>query len=147
MRKGNGCNFKNEKIWIAVQSEKREANKITKHIVLFLCLFIVIVAIATVGFAMLMRNDISCLTINDTVDLAWISSLASYWGGVIGEVISGVLALLGVFYAIKYYKESDEQKEKSLIQSFLLVTVGADKEPPNGFELGPKTDGKNYKTS
>lgn len=124
------------------RKEKRMKNKITKHIVVFLCLFIVIVAIATVGFAMLMRNYISCLTINDTVDSAWISSLASYWGGIIGGVISGVLAFLGVFYTIKYYKESDEQKEKSLIQPFLLVTVGADKEPPNGFELGPKTDGK-----
>lgn len=46
------------------RKEKRMKNKITKHIVVFLCLFIVIVAIATVGFAMLMRNYISCLTIN-----------------------------------------------------------------------------------
>ncbi len=41
--------------------EKRIKNKITKHIVVFLCLFIVIVAIATVGFAMIIRNYISCL--------------------------------------------------------------------------------------
>lgn len=59
-----------------------------------------------------------------------------------GGLISGVFAFFGVFYTIKYYKESDEQKEKASIQPFLLVTVGANKDITNGFELGPKSEEK-----
>jgi hypothetical protein len=55
-------------------------------------------------------------------------------------VISGVLAFFGVFYTIRYYKESDEQKEIAAIQPFLLVTVGSNKDAKSGFELGPHSD-------
>lgn len=43
-------------------------------------------------------------------------------------MFSGAFAFLGVFYTIKYYKESDEQKTKISIQPFLLVTIGTKKE-------------------
>lgn len=61
----------------------------------------------------------------------------NYW-----RHFSGVFAFLGVFYTIKYYKESDEQKEKAAIKPFLLVTVGADKDTKKGFALGAKPDEK-----
>ena len=124
------------------QKEKRRKNKITKHIIIFLCVFIVVAAILAIAFSLMMRNYIACLSINDTIDSVWIGSLASYWGGIIGGVFSGVFAFLGVFYTIKYYKESDEQKEKSAIQPFLLVTVGADKDVKKGFALGASSDEK-----
>lgn len=127
------------------QKEKRKRNKITKHIIIFLCVFVVVAAILALGFALFMRNYIACLSISDTIDSVWIGSLASYWGGIIGGVFSGVFAFLGVFYTIKYYKESDEQKEKSAIQPFLLVTVGADKDTKKGFTLGAKSDEKTDK--
>lgn len=57
-------------------------------------------------------------------------------------MISGVFAFLGVFFTIKYYKKSDEKKEKAAIQPFLLVTVGADKDVKNGFTLCPESDEK-----
>lgn len=122
------------------RKERRVKNRTTKHIIRFLCLFIVILALLTLGFEILMRNYIVCLAINDTIDSIWIGSLASYWGGIIGGAISGVFAFLGVFFTIRYYKESDEQKEKAAIQPFLLVTVGANKDIASGFELGPKSD-------
>lgn len=56
-----------------------------------------------------------------------------------------MFAFLGVFYTIKYYKESDEQKEKSAIQPFLLVTVGAEKDVKKGFSLGANSDEKKCK--
>ena len=101
-----------------------------------------VVATLAIGFEILMRNHIACLVINDTIDSTWIASLASYWGGIIGGAISGVFAFWGVFFTIRYYKESDNQKEKAAIQPFLLVTVGANKDVASGFELGPKTDEK-----
>lgn len=124
------------------RKQKRVKNKITKQIIIFLCVFIVIAATISVGFAIVTRNYISSLTINDTIDSTWLGSLASYWGGIIGGVISGVLAFFGVFYTIRYYKESDEQKEIAAIQPFLLVTVGSNKDAKSGFELGPQSSKK-----
>ena len=124
------------------RKEYRVKNRTTKYIIIFLCLFIVIAAVIAVRFEILMRNRIACLAINDTINSTWIGSLASYWGGIIGGAISGVFAFWGVFFTIRYYKESDEQKEQAAIQPFLLVTMGADKDIASGFELGPKSDEK-----
>jgi hypothetical protein len=66
------------------RKHKKVKNKITKHIIIFLCVFIVIAATLSVGFALVTRNYISSLTINDTIDSTWIGSLVSYWGGIIG---------------------------------------------------------------
>lgn len=122
------------------KKEKRESNKITKHIIIFICMFVIVAVMITVWFMIMMREYIANLTINDTIDSTWIGSLASYWGGIIGGIFSGIFAFGGVFFTIKYYKESDEQKEKAAIQPFLLVTVGADKNVTEGFELGPKSN-------
>lgn len=68
----------------------------------------------------------------------WSASVASYWGGIIGGVVSGVLAFLGVFYTIRYYKDSDAQKERAAVQPFLFVKIGQDNryELSKGFGLG-----------
>lgn len=116
--------------------EKKIKNKITKHIIIFLVLFIVCAITFTLLFEWWMRTQISCLAVDDSINSTWIGSLASYWGGIIGGVISGVFAFFGVFYTIKYYKESDAQKEKAAIQPFLLVTEDTDKHATMGFSLG-----------
>ena len=89
---------------------------------------------------------IAKLAINDTIDSTWIGSLASYWGGILGGMISGTLAFIGVFYTIRYYKESDEQKEKAAIQPFLNVTIASGGKATRGFSLG-KADLKEKKTA
>jgi hypothetical protein len=57
-------------------------------------------------------------------------------------LISGILAFLGVFYTIRYYKESDAQKERAAVQPFLMVELGQDPqhELKTGFGLGDRTD-------
>lgn len=120
------------------RKEKRIKNKITKHIIVFLIFFIVIAIIATFRFECWIRTQISSLVVDDSINSTWIGSLASYWGGIIGGMISGVLAFFGVFYTIKYYKESDERREKATIQPFLLVTISDNKDVRNGFTLGSK---------
>lgn len=122
--------------------EKERKNKITKHIVIFLCFFVVVATVLSIGLAIVTRNYISVLAINDTIDSTWIGSLASYLGGIVGGMISGILAFLGVFFTIRYYKESDEEKERVGIQPFLIVTVGSDKDVRNGFALGSNGDTK-----
>ena len=94
------------------QKDKKNKNKIIRHIVWFLIAFIDISVLLTLVVEALIRISIAKLAINDTIDSTWIGSLASYWGGIIGGMISGTLAFIGVFYTIRYYKESDEQKEK-----------------------------------
>ena len=95
------------------QKDKKNKNKIIRHIVWFLFAFIAISVLLTLVVEALIRISIAKLAINDTIDSTWIGSLASYWGGIIGGMISGTLAFIGVFYTIRYYKESDEQKEKA----------------------------------
>lgn len=140
------CNMKTETKRFGLEyksmKERRTKSKTIWNIILFIVIFIIAAAFLSIGLMMLMRRNIACLSINHTIDSLWIGSLASYWGGIIGGVFSGVFAFLGVFFTIKYYKESDKKKEKTAIQPFLLVTVGADKDVKNGFTLGPESDEK-----
>lgn len=124
------------------RKEKKRKDKIIKHIIAFLVIFILVAALSAVGFSILLRKYIGCMAISDMIDSIWIGSLASYWGGIIGGVFSGIFAFLGVFYTIKYYKESDERKEKAAIQPFLFVAVGNNKDVQKGFELGPQSSSK-----
>jgi len=118
------------------KKEKGENNKIIKQTITFLCVFILITVIATIIIAKLIQNHITNFSVCSEMDSLWIGSFASYLGGTIGGIFSGAFAFLGVFYTIKYYKNSDDKKEKSAIQPFLLVTVGANKTPNTGFEIG-----------
>jgi len=51
------------------------------------------------------------------------SSFYSFVGGALGGIISGTFAFLGVHYTIRYYKDSDLEKERKSIQPFLLATL------------------------
>lgn len=124
------------------KKDKKKRNKIMRQIIIFLCVFIILAALLAIGFEMLMRNYITHLTVTDALNSTWIGSLASYWGGIIGGIFSGAFAFLGVFYTIKYYKETDEQKERIAIQPFLLITTGATKRVEKGYEIGSKSDSK-----
>ena len=57
-------------------------------------------------------------------------------------MISGTLAFIGVFYTIRYYKESDEQKEKAAIQPFLNVTMASGGKATRSFSLGKSKEDK-----
>ena len=80
------------------QKDKKNKNKIIRHIVWFLFAFIAISVLLTLVVEALIRISIAKLAINDTIDSTWIGSLASYWGGIIGGMISGTLAFIGVLY-------------------------------------------------
>ena len=122
--------------------KNKNKNKIIRHIVWFLIAFIAISVLLTLVVEALIRISIAKLAINDTIDSTWIGSLASYWGGIIGGMISGTLAFIGVFYTIRYYKESDEQKEKAAIQPFLNVTIASGGKATRGFFLGKSKENK-----
>lgn len=122
--------------------EEKAKNKMTKNIIIVLCVFVVFALILTFGFAWLIRNNLACFSANNTIDSLWIGSLASYLGGTIGGILSGAFAFLGVYFTIKYYKESDEQKEKSAIQPFLQVSVNQSIDAHKWYSLGDKSKEK-----
>ena len=76
------------------------------------------------------------------------TSSASYWGAIIGGIISGILSFFGVFYTIRYYKESDEQRQRVSVQPFLLAEFVNDEEcqPVLFTYLGEKLPEKEYQT-
>ena len=58
---------------------------------------------------------------------------------------SVILAFLSVFYTIRYYKESDAQKERATVQQFLMVELELDSKDNNlrtEFGLGYRTEDK-----
>lgn len=118
------------------QKDKKNKNKIIRHIVWYLIAIIAISVLIALVVEARIRVSIAKLAINDTIDSTWIGSLASYWGGIIGGMISGILSLFGVLYTICYYKESDEQKKKAAIQPFLNVTMASGGKATRGFSLG-----------
>lgn len=113
--------------------ERRKKKNSFLSIVLFLICAVVAVTIITI----LIEHKIRTLVVSD-LEETWAASIASYWGGIIGGDVSGVFAFLGVFYTIRYYKDSDAQKDRAAVQPFLLVKVGQDNrhELSKGFGLG-----------
>lgn len=119
--------------------EKRKKRNSLCGVIVFFLIAIVIVAIISIGIEAAIKHYV-VLGQEET----WAASVASYWGGIIGGVVSGILAFLGVFYTIRYYKESDAQKERAAVQPFLMVELGYDPrhELRTGFNLGDRTDDK-----
>lgn len=112
-------------------------------VIVFLLAAVVIVALVSIGIEAAIRD---CVVLEQKE--TWVASVASYWGGIIGGVVSGILAFLGVFYTIRYYKESDAQKERTAVQPFLLVELGHEPkhEIHSGFGLGDPDDKEKQKT-
>lgn len=71
----------------------------------------------------MIRCRIGELSIDNDANATWIGSLASYWGGIIGGVFSGTIAIFGVFYTIQFTREADRKKERQSIQPFLNVEI------------------------
>lgn len=119
--------------------EKRKRKNALLGVIVFLLIAIAVVSLVSIIIEATIRHRV-VLGQEET----WAASVASYWGGIIGGVVSGILAFLGVFYTIRYYKESDAQKERAAVQPFLLVELGQDPrhEPSTGFSLGDRTDDK-----
>lgn len=124
-------------------NEKRKKRKAILGVIIFLMVAVIVIAVATI----LIEQYIRGYVLSDQKE-TWAASIASYWGGIIGGMISGILAFLGVFYTIRYYKEADTKKERASIQPFLMVELSQDNchECRNGFSLGNRTDDKEKQT-
>ena len=66
----------------------------------------------------LIRSNIVKLSVDNDANATWIGSLASYWGGILGGIFSGVIAIFGVFYTIQFTREADRNKEDKVFNRF-----------------------------
>ena len=71
----------------------------------------------------MIRCRVDELSVDNDANATWIGSLASYWGGIIGGVFSGTIAIFGVFYTIQFTREADRKKERQSIQPFLNIEI------------------------
>lgn len=122
--------------------ERRKKRNSLIGVIVFLIIAIVIASIISIRIEVVIRE---CIVQGQ--EETWAASVASYWGGIIGGMVSGILAFLGVFYTIRYYKESDAQKERAAVQPFLMVELwqGSRHDLTTGFSLGDHTDDEEKK--
>lgn len=119
--------------------EKRKKRNSLLGIIVFLIIAIVIVALLSIGIEFAIKRYVVV-----GQEETWAASVASYWGGIVGGAFSGILAFLGVFYTIRYYKESDAQKERAAVQPFLMVERNQNprRDFITGYSIGDKPDDK-----
>ena len=79
--------------------------------------WVVILLMLVVGIPFALEKHIRNNVLTGYED-TWAASEGSYWGGIVGGVISGTLACIGVFATIRYYRESDIKKERAAVMPF-----------------------------
>ncbi len=102
--------------------KKRKKQRYVRWVLLIIVGLFIICGL-TIGVQNIIRCSINSLAVTDNLNATWIGSLASYWGGVLGGIISGVLAVIGVAWTIKYYKNSDAAKTRIEHMPFLMAEV------------------------
>lgn len=110
-------------------SEKRFGLSVTKpkkrkKLKLFwIVVFSIVIMVVTIAIPKIIQCSINQLSITDDLNATWLGSIASYWGGVIGGVISGTLTVIGVILTIKYYKDSDQNSKRIEHMPFIKMKI------------------------
>lgn len=103
--------------------DKKRCIKIKKGITRIVCTVIILFLMYKLVFGMqtFIHDSIEKLSVTNDLNSIWIGSLASYWGGIIGGIISGSFTFLGVAWTIKYYRDSDAEKGRLECMPFLII--------------------------
>lgn len=101
------------------QSKKKKSK--WKNVIISSVLLIIIFVGCAYKVENLIQSSVVKLSVDNDVNATWIGSLASYWGGILGGIFSGIIAVFGVFYTIQFTREADRNKLRQSIQPFLNV--------------------------
>lgn len=97
-----------------------------RYTLLYILLFIIAIGVA-LTVAVIVQNTIHSslnqLEVNNDLNSTWLGAVASYWGGVIGGVISGSFTVIGVILTIVYYKKADNKKDRLNDMPFIEATI------------------------
>ncbi len=99
---------------------EKKKNSIRRYIVLGIVIIVILIIVGAIIQCKL-ASYVTSLKCENSNYSTWISSLASYWGAIIGGIISGGLAFFGVAITIKYYRDSDAEKTKIEYMPFLKI--------------------------
>lgn len=80
----------------------------------------------------------------ESIEQTWLSSLASYWGGIIGGLVSGAISLVGIIITINYYRKNDIKNRSLDHQPFLKINIETKDNFSSTrlFDLGEQNKGK-----
>lgn len=101
------------------QSKKKKSK--WKNVMILSILLIIIFVGCAYKVENLIQSSVVKLSVDNDVNATWIGSLASYWGGILGGIFSGIIAVFGVFYTIQFTREADRNKLRQSIQPFLNI--------------------------
>lgn len=51
----------------------------------------------------------------------WISSLASFWGAILGGIVAGITSIVGIILTIRYYRDADSNNRMLENRPFLNI--------------------------
>ena len=102
---------------------------------LYIILFLVGIG-AALTVAIIVQNSIHSslnqLKVDNDLNSTWFGAIASYWGGVIGGVISGSFTVIGVILTIGYYKKADNKKDRLKAMPFIEASIVSKKHIHSG---------------
>ena len=87
------------------QSKKKKSK--WKNVIIPSVLLIIIFVGCAYKVENLIQSSVVKLSVDNDVNATWIGSLASFWGGILGGIFSGIIAVFGVFYTIRFTREAD----------------------------------------
>lgn len=110
-----------------IQMYKGRERKFLKSILVILVylLLILTIAITAINVMNTIQSSLNNISVKQCNELnsTWLGSVASYWGGVIGGIVSGSLSVIGVFLTIRHYKNSDAKKDRIKHLPFLELNI------------------------
>lgn len=115
--------FSEKRFGLYVTKTKKRKNLKIFYIVVFSIAIIVL----TIAIPRIVQYSINQLSVTDDLNATWLGSIASYWGGVIGGIISGTLTVIGVILTIKYYKASDQNNKRIEHMPFIAIKILSNK--------------------
>ena len=96
--------------------ERRKKRNSFLSVVLFLICAVVVIAFATIIIEQLIR----ALVVPGQEE-TWAASVASYWGGIIGGIVSGILAVADVFVPFFFGRGFDKVIILLSLFSFIII--------------------------
>ncbi|GAU78536.1 hypothetical protein [Fusibacter sp. 3D3] len=103
------------------KTKNRNKNYILELILLML--LIVLIFDSYKGFDNYIREILQIKSYSSENISTWISSLSSYWGGILGGLVSGIISFFGILITIRYYRSNDVINKILENQPFLNLKV------------------------
>ena len=104
---------------LGIFKERKNIHWVRK--ILFFIFFLLFLLVALKFGRVYLQNVIKNIELTNESVKAWISTSLSFWGSIIASLLSGTLTIIGVWWTIKYYRDSDAKKSRMECMPFLML--------------------------